>query len=813
MEHINTNIPALAHTSMYSWHKFWSRKTWNVVQKYIEVYSKKGDIILDPFSGSGVTAIEGLRLGRKIIISDISPIAVEITKQTIMPINELSLYKVFKEIEDQIKDDIEELYLTPCRNCGHLITFDAAIWEKGECVEIRYKSCSMCGDRREENTRPTKHDFELLEDIEKKEIKHWYPKDKLYYPDGNPFKKKEKFNSIPDLFTKRNLLALSILMNEIEKEDKRKVKEMLKVAFSSMVHLCTRMMPISKGGHFTPFSSAWTQHSYYFAKKFMEQNVWRKFESAIVGGQGLLKCKNDTSNIFENVKMTDNPKDVLEEKSDICLAPYSCFQLFKEIPDNCINYIFTDPPYGSSIQFGELSFLWNRWLKFDDKLLENLITDEVVINKKQGKDFQVYYALLSSSFEEMFRVLKPESYMTVTFHNPRFKIRNATIRAAVFSGFEFQKIHYQEIARPSPKALLQPFGSAVGDFYFRFFKPIYPSKITSKEIEERKFEKIVVDTTIKILAERAEPTPFSVLINNIDPILVREGYFSSLHTGLSVQDVLKNHLENEFKLVDAYIGSSKGKFWWFKDINIVRLLDKVPLSERVEQTVRRKLHEKGRISFTEAWEAVSVEFPNALTTDQTSIKDALKLFARPIGKRGIWQLKREFKERDTQHNDIVGALAEIGHSLGFLTWIGKQEQGYTTMGLLSSPKKLSLLSNLNLEVVEGIENIDVVKQIDVIWGRKNSIYCVFEVESTTSLTSALMRGSNLEKEVSKYIVIPSERIEEIKKKLRSPMFSEHYFKGSWAVILFDDIIKNFRKILRNEVNLEDLALDNLSKKF
>ena len=64
----------------------------------------------------------------------------------------------------------------------------------------------------------------------------------------------------------------------------------------------------------------------------------------------------------------------------------------------------------------------------------------------------------------MFNILKPDSYLTVTFHNPTFKVRNATIRAGVLPGFELQKIHHQELARSSAKSLLQPFGSAQGRF-------------------------------------------------------------------------------------------------------------------------------------------------------------------------------------------------------------------------------------------------------------------------------------------------------------------------------------------------------------
>ena len=35
-EHINRQIPPEPHTAMYVWHKYWSRKTWNVVGEHIQ---------------------------------------------------------------------------------------------------------------------------------------------------------------------------------------------------------------------------------------------------------------------------------------------------------------------------------------------------------------------------------------------------------------------------------------------------------------------------------------------------------------------------------------------------------------------------------------------------------------------------------------------------------------------------------------------------------------------------------------------------------------------------------------------------------
>ena len=212
----------------------------------------------------------------------------------------------------------------------------------------------------------------------------------------------------------------------------------------------------------------------------------------------------------------------------------------------------------------------------------------------------------------MFEVLKPGKYLTLTFHNPTFKVRNATIRAGVFAGFEFQKIHHQELAHSSAKSLLQPFGSAQGDFYLRFYKPKVGEAVPKpEEIDEARFEKIVVETTIGLLAERGEETPYTQIINFIDPVLAKHGYFSSLETGLDVKKVLQKHLDKEFILVKSKIGGAIRKLWWLKEPKKYIKYD-IPLSERVEETVYRELLSKGKVTFTQVWDAVSTKFPNSI---------------------------------------------------------------------------------------------------------------------------------------------------------------------------------------------------------
>jgi len=139
-----------------------------------------------------------------------------------------------------------------------------------------------------------------------------------------------------------------------------------------------------------------------------------------------------------------------------------------KLPSRSVDYVFTDPPYDASIQYGELSYMWAAWLKMDTGYIETISAKEVIRNERQHKDFDVYHGLLKNSFEGMHKALKLGRYLTVTFHNPTFQVRNATIRAGTYVGFELEKIHHQPLARGSGKSLLQPFGSAQGDFYLRF---------------------------------------------------------------------------------------------------------------------------------------------------------------------------------------------------------------------------------------------------------------------------------------------------------------------------------------------------------
>lgn len=795
--HVNRQIPPEAHTPMYVWHKYWSRKTWNVVGEHVTNYAKEQGIVFDPFAGSGVVAIEAARHKRRAIVSDLNPIASRITELTLRHVSLTDLRAAYDRVADRVRKRIEALYEVHCVKCGQPLIAACFVRDGDAVTEVRYPGCPHCEHRAEIGNKLRKKDLDTLAELERKHIKEWYPKNRLYYSDGEAFKEKQQYDSLDQLFTKRNLRAAAILHEAIMAETSPQLKKFLLGAFTSMIHLCTRMCPAlspGEGNHQTAFSSTWSQHSYWSAQIYLEQNVWDKFESAMLGHQGLMKAKEESNEALGRVRITTDWKKVLSGEADIAVLTEDSIELMKHMPEECVDYIFTDPPYDAAIQYGELSYLWNAWLKEDFRYTETIQTHEVVRNEQQQKPFETFHGLLSSSFQGMHRVLLPDGFLTLTFHNPTFKVRNSTVRAGVFAGFDYQHIHHQPLGQVSAKSMLQPFGSAQGDFYLRFAKPADGGQRTMEEISEERFRKIVVETCTDVIARRAEPTPYTILINQVDPVLARLGLFGALQTGLDVLAVLKESLGIVFRLVPAKLGGAAGELWWFTDERLKTLrLETVPLSERVEETVYRSLNLRGRVTFTDVWDAVSREFPNSLTSDSTSIKDALETYgAKATG--GYWMLKPEIRLAVTAHSEMISYLAKIGRDRGYDIWIGQREQrDEFNSGVAQTTSLRDLVTVKKPTKLDGVDNVTDVLLMDLLWLKDGRVVRAFEVESTTTMTSGLQRGSNLPKTTPKIMVIPEDREGDLRRKMESPLFSEHFSGDNWNLIYFENLRQAFTK--------------------
>jgi hypothetical protein len=104
-----------------------------------------------------------------------------------------------------------------------------------------------------------------------------------------------------------------------------------------------------------------------------------------------------------------------------------------DIPDSSIDYIFTDPPFGSNIIYSDLSIIWEAWLN----LATNTAQESVVHRRKKKGAFTLddYTGLMTACFKTMHRALKPGRWITVEFHNSKNSVWNSIQEALLHAGF------------------------------------------------------------------------------------------------------------------------------------------------------------------------------------------------------------------------------------------------------------------------------------------------------------------------------------------------------------------------------------------
>jgi 16S rRNA G966 N2-methylase RsmD len=102
----------------------------------------------------------------------------------------------------------------------------------------------------------------------------------------------------------------------------------------------------------------------------------------------------------------------------------------ENLPSETVDYIFVDPPFGYNFDYSELNFFWEALL--------GVVTNqkqEAIVSASQLKELDEYRALLTRSFEEFFRILKPGRWMTVEFSNTQAAVWNAIQTSLQEAGF------------------------------------------------------------------------------------------------------------------------------------------------------------------------------------------------------------------------------------------------------------------------------------------------------------------------------------------------------------------------------------------
>lgn len=402
----------------YEMHKYWGKKPSGDLGILIDKYSKKGDILLDPFSGYGVFCCEAFLMGRNVISNDLNPIANFLNKQLFEYEVDLDLLQSqWKQIKKEFTTFVNKWYGFPVDSSNSHLT---SILRDSNDVPLKAKVKVSGVNGSSEITFTAQETTDFLEFEKSWEISDWYPKNKLIL---NSRISAKKGMSVSDLFTKRTLACHARLLSLIEKYSSGSEKDLFKVAFTANLANCSKLVPpIKSRGEMS--QGAWMT-GFYIGPTYIENNVLVYFENRF---KKILKGKADYIELLnsnrDNIK---SPKNAYTYKITQDDAKHL------NLENDSIDYLFTDPPYGGAVPYFEQSIIWNSWLKFTpDYTNEIVITD----SKERDKDTKVFETEINLAFAEIRRVLKDNKYLSFTYHSLSGFEWKAITNACIINGFE-----------------------------------------------------------------------------------------------------------------------------------------------------------------------------------------------------------------------------------------------------------------------------------------------------------------------------------------------------------------------------------------
>ena len=107
---------------------------------------------------------------------------------------------------------------------------------------------------------------------------------------------------------------------------------------------------------------------------------------------------------------------------------------------------------------------------------------------------------------------------------------------------------------------------------------------------------------------------------------------------------------------------------------------------------------------------------------------------------------------------------------------------------------------------------DRIREIDVLWANNGEIEYEFEVENSTGISDAIIRGSNIPSTtVRRFIVIPEERKNLLLMKTSEPIIKESIEQYKWKFIFYNDFISFYEKN-KPKRNIDLSEIDKIADK-
>lgn len=441
----------------YNTHSYPTKVPVDSIVKRILENTKKGQSVLDPFCGSGMTGLAAKLTGRQAFLSDIGSLAIHLasnhvsfcdiddlmleSKRILSNLHEKSPYFIFHNGQESEVGYVIYANTYRCPKCRkHISSWDLAKQTKSYSVPSKI-SCTSCSNvfgkqdlncigkkavsaslstgngrninveigrepirTRIDNCRVSRR-VELLGMTEFNENREMHIRSALHLQ--NVYKLKDFYSDV-------NWYALGSLFEEIDAVRNLRTKAALLLAFTNTAWHGSKMRRFNlKGGH-RPLTG-----TLYFPQLYSEGNVFRIFENKI----------ETLAKYFAELKRYGT-------NSQINIDRTSAVNL--RLDDNSIDYIYTDPPFGSNIFYADCNFIAEAWLGSPTSVVEEAVVNRSLKTGCGGKTLSGYADLMRSSFLEMNRVLKKGSKLSLVFNSSTGDVWQALMDSLNDSGFEVE---------------------------------------------------------------------------------------------------------------------------------------------------------------------------------------------------------------------------------------------------------------------------------------------------------------------------------------------------------------------------------------
>lgn len=263
-------------------------------------------------------------------------------------------------------------------------------------------------------SRPiTPHDLKLLERIADAPVPASVPLVKV--PWGDLYRRgyHQGMTHLHHFYTRRNLIVFARLWERAEAYSGR-LRDALRFWLLSYnaSHATIMTRVVAKSGQRDLVVTSGQPGVLYVSGLPVEKNLI----------SGLRRKLSTISNAFEIIHGREGRVEVRQRSS--CNV---------HLPDESIDYVFTDPPFGGNIPYAEVNFVNEAWLnRYTDQ------AEEVIVSNHQDKSVANYQELLTAALSEAHRVLKREGNATVVFHSATAELWNALQAAYRGAGFSVE---------------------------------------------------------------------------------------------------------------------------------------------------------------------------------------------------------------------------------------------------------------------------------------------------------------------------------------------------------------------------------------